>query len=116
MAVNVNWLQEKANVLHCHLQGTWMIEDLCVLVEMYQRKTAGRKHPFDVILTADRPDALPTSRVVLPVHPAQRNLLVVNAYTFYQQLTDVLVMTPSASTTVFVGSWNEACHFADGAA
>ncbi|MDQ7027465.1 MAG: hypothetical protein Q9P44_18125 [Anaerolineae bacterium] len=38
---------------------------------------------------------------------------MVHAHTFFAQLTTVLDFTPSASMTVFAGSWKEANHFVD---
>jgi hypothetical protein len=117
MAVNVSWLQNKSHTLHCHLQGAWTVDDIRTLVQMYHTKTVQHNQPFDVILTADAAShPLPPAAVTMPVHPLQQTLIVVNAHTFFTQLTDVLRFSPSACMTVFAGSWNEAAHFADGAA
>jgi hypothetical protein len=117
MTVTVNWLQDKTYTLHCHLQGAWTVDDIRTLVQMYHTKTARQNRPFDVILTADKQcESLPIATITLPVHPLQQSLIVVNAHTFYAQLTEVLGFSPSTCMTVFAGSWNEATHYVDGAA
>ena len=113
MAVTVSWLNN-SHTLHCHLQGWWTVDDIRTLVRLYHARTAQQQHPFDVILTADAaPHSMPEAAVTLSIHPLQQTLIVVNAHTFFTQLTDVLRFSPSDCMTVFAGSWSEAAHFAD---
>jgi hypothetical protein len=117
MTTLVNWIQNKPHTLHCHLKNSWTVGDLQTLATLYQARTAHCMHPFNLILTAEgSPRLAHGTHVLLPIHPAQATLIVVNAHTFFDQLTDSLVFTPSSSMTVFVGSWSEATHFADGVA
>ena len=111
MSISFEWLKHQPNTLHCHFDENWTISDVQEFVDTYQTYTANQVASFDMIITADSgPYKLPNYTINLPIHPAQQALIIVNAHTFYADLVSILYIDASTCSTIFAGSWTEACH------